>query len=144
MHTDNTINALNSLLSGEISAVESYKKALQGIKNESLIPEFEELQISHARRAQRLRQLVESGGGVPNETSGAWGIFARSLEGTATVFGDTAAINVLEEGEDKGLKDYEDRLGKLDGEARFFVESELYPEQQLTHKRMSDLKHRFS
>jgi len=141
---NNSVDELNTLLGGEISAVESYKKALAGIDDQSLAPVLEECQISHARRAQMLRQRVEELGGNPTETSGLWGVFARSVEGTATAFGDKAAIEVLEEGEDKGLKDYEDRMARFDSESLRLIQSECYPQQQLTHKTLSELKHRFS
>jgi uncharacterized protein (TIGR02284 family) len=141
---NNSVDELNTLLGGEISAVESYKKALQGIDDQSLMPVLEECQVSHARRAQMLRQRVEELGGKPTETSGLWGVFARSVEGTAAAFGDKAAIEVLEEGEDKGLKDYEDRMARFDSESLRLIQSQCYPQQQLTHKTLSDLKQRMS
>lgn len=141
---NNSIDELNTLLGGEISAVESYKKALEGIDDASLTPVLEECQTSHAKRAQMLRQRVVELGGEPTESSGLWGVFARSVEGTATVFGDKAAIAVLEEGEDKGLKDYEDRMARFDNESLRLIQSECYPQQQITHKTLSSLKQRFS
>ena len=64
----------------------------------------------------------------------------KMMEGGAKAFGDSAAIGVLEEGEDHGLKDYQDDLPKLDGAARTLVNGTLLPSQHHTHRVMSDLK----
>ena len=37
-----------------------------------------------------------------------WGTFAKAVEGTAKLLGNTAALKALKEGEEHGLKDYED------------------------------------
>jgi len=38
------------------------------------------------------------------------------MKGGAKVFGDKASISMLEEGEDKGLNDYQRLLGETDSE----------------------------
>jgi hypothetical protein len=70
-------------------------------------------------------------------------MFAKAVEGTAKLFGEKSAIAALEEGEDHGLKDYKKELddNELDLTARSVLTSRLLPQQQVTHDRMSALKH---
>jgi hypothetical protein len=72
-------------------------------------------------------------------------VFAKTVEGAAKAFGEKAAIAALEEGEDHGLKDYRDELDEpdLDAQSRIILTARLLPAQQVTHDRMSALKHRF-
>ena len=60
-------------------------------------------------------------GGQPDLTSGAWGGFARLVEGGAKLFGKSAAISALEEGEDHGKRLYEDNISELTEETKAFI-----------------------
>ena len=40
--------------------------------------------------------------------SGAWGEWAKLVMGTAKLLGDKAALKALKEGEESGLKEYQD------------------------------------
>jgi hypothetical protein len=79
-------------------------------------------------------------GGTPADSSGAWGTFAKFVEGSAVSFGEKAALQALEQGEDHGLNDYRRDLSELDEESRSFVESEILPAQEQTHRMLSRLK----
>src|SRR5690349_21868968 len=133
MHTDKTttetVNHLNSLLRGEISAVETYRQALSKLDRVAFRNTLEDCARSHETRVQLLRSEVLRRGGEPAEGSGAWGSFAKLVEGAATAFGDKAAVAALEEGEDHGRNDYKRELDSLDPTARQFVQSQLLPEQ---------------
>lgn len=139
---EKTIDALNKLLRGELSAIETYEQALGRLGGSELARELEECKRSHEERAEMLRQQVVRLGGEPSESSGAWGGFARLVEGGAKVFGDKAAIAALEEGEDHGLRLYRDEMDDLEASARDLVARSLLPEQERTHRAMSTLKHR--
>src|SRR5207253_201887 len=93
---------------------------------------------SHAQRVQALRQQILRLGGEPSASSGVWGAFVMLIEGGAKLFGEHAAIAALEEGEDHGLADYRRDLEQLDADTRRFVEIELLPEQERTHRAISD------
>lgn len=138
---EKTVDTLNSFLRGEISAVETYRQALEKITDASLRPRLQECSRSHEDRAAKLRNRIGQLGGKPAEDSGAWGGFAKLVEGGAKVFGVKAALAALEEGEDHGLKLYKKDLDNLDASTRSFVESDLLPEQQRSHDNMSALKH---
>jgi|SRR6267142_2210332 len=140
-HDDSTVDALNELLRGELSAVESYDKALPAVEDKpALRSDLQECRASHEARVERIRRAIEQVGGEPARASGAWGMFAKALSGGARALGWKTVVATLEEGEDHGLKEYKDALPRLDEGLRHLVSSELYPQQQRTHSVMSALK----
>jgi len=146
MAKKSSVDQLNSFLRGELSAVETYRMALD--KLDAANPMRFEIQTnlqSHQERVTALREAIIQLGGTPSESSGPWGAFAKAVEGTAKVFGDKAALAALEEGEDHGLKDYKRELDDedLDMSSKTLLTSRLLPAQQATHDRMSALKHSF-
>ena len=141
MHQNSTVDTLNSFLRGEISAVETYRQAIEKLNDVTARTELEICQRSHEWRVQQLKEQVQRYGGVPSDSSGAWGSFARLIEGGAKTFGDKAAISALEEGEDHGLKLYRNDVSKLDPVARTFIETDVLPAQERTHRALSSLKH---
>lgn len=138
---ESTIHQLNSFLRGEISAVETYRQALEKVTEPRMRSDLQSAHRSHQQRVESLHQWITRLGGTAATGSGVWGTFAKLIEGGAKVFGDKAAISALEEGEDHGLKDYRTDLSKVSPEARRFVEHELLPAQTQTHRILSDLKH---
>jgi demethoxyubiquinone hydroxylase (CLK1/Coq7/Cat5 family) len=88
-----------------------------------------------------LKQRIMQLGGRPSQGSGPWGAFAQAAEAGAAVLGEKAAVDVLEEGEDHGLKQYRN-LSDLDADTRTFVEQTLLPAQLETHNKMRSLKKR--
>lgn len=138
--SEQSVDALNELLRGEVSAVETYRQALEKLNGSPHRSQLEECRRSHEQRVAQLREQVARAGGQPAQGSGAWGAFARLVEGGAKVFGEGAAVAALEEGEDHGLKLYRDNLPKLDLVSRQAVESNLLPAQEQTHRAMSTLK----
>jgi hypothetical protein len=141
MGTAQNVSHLNSFLRGEISACETYRMALEKIPIDSPArSQLESCLSSHQERVILLRDAILQLGGEPATSSGVWGAFAKSVEGSAKVFGEKAAIAALEEGEDHGLHDYRDDLSDLEGTALRLVQSKLLPEQVQTHRVMSQLK----
>jgi len=135
-----SIDALNSLLKQEISAVQSYKQAITKLNDGQPIATFEELQVAHARRAQRLRKRVEQLGGIPKESSGTWGAFSKAVTAAGALLGPRPAVAALEEGEDRGLADYKSCLNKLDEQSRTIILTELLPGQEWTRSVMRTMK----
>jgi bacterioferritin (cytochrome b1) len=143
VNTDAVTDVLNKLLRGELSAVETYRQALERLASSTCATELMENRRSHEQRVEMLRNHILRLGGKPSDSSGPWGGFARLVEGGAKLFGEKAAIAALEEGEDHGLKLYRDRsdVEKLDLATRDLVERSLLPEQERTHRTASALKH---
>jgi hypothetical protein len=145
MGQKSSIDQLNHYLRGEISAVETYRMALDKLDKASPARgDLESCMQSHQARVMLLNEAVVTAGGVPVEGSGPWGVFAKAVEGGARILGDKLAVSALEEGEDHGLKDYKANTDDLDAQARTLVASRLMPEQRRTHDRMSSLKKRLS
>src|SRR5262245_20168140 len=92
-HTNDTVDHLNSLLRGEISAVETYRQAISKLDRVEFRPTLEECARSHETRVQLLSDQVLRLGGKPAQDSGAWGSFVKLVEGAANAFGDKAAIS---------------------------------------------------
>jgi demethoxyubiquinone hydroxylase (CLK1/Coq7/Cat5 family) len=139
---NDTVDALNSFLRGEISAVETYRQAIEKLRGKSEVSTLDECLRSHEQRVSLLKTEIERRGGKPAQGSGPWGAFAKLLEGGAKLFGVKAAIAALEEGEDHGRDDYKRDAPKLELDAREFVQQKLIPEQLRTHQALSALKKR--
>lgn len=107
---DTVTSALNSLLRGEMSAIETYRQAIEKMDNEPGSDILHMLRVEHRDAADALWHHIENHGGKPSEDSGPWGSFAKAVEGTAKLFGNAAALKALKEGEEHGLKDYEEAL----------------------------------
>jgi bacterioferritin (cytochrome b1) len=132
---DKVCDQLNSLLRGEISAAETYKMAIDKISDSDSSRDADgrclrDMQEDHGRAAQWIRSRIRELGGEPADSSGAWGGFAQTIQGTANIFGDTAAMKSLKEGEEHGLKDYQDALDHVDMTSASMFESEFIPNQQ--------------
>jgi uncharacterized protein (TIGR02284 family) len=138
MNTDyqSDIEKLNEFLSNELAAVETYKQCIDKTSSSSITQHLSELRQSHAARAQQLRERIMALGGEPVNSSGAWGSFAKMMEGGAKMFSEKSALAILEEGEDKGLAEYREDLDKLEEPSRSFVASALLPEQQRSHDQL--------
>ena len=128
--TEKGISCLNSLLRGELSATETYQQALAKVGNEAGAVELRRIHDEHRDAANTLRQHVRSHGGAPDHGSGAWGKFAKAVEGTAKLFGQTAALKALKEGEERGISDYEKALKdeNLPGECKTLINTQLLPQ----------------
>src|SRR5262245_52104185 len=98
-------DTLNNLLRGELSAVETYRQALGKVGNEPDAAELRLIASEHREAADMLRRHILSRGGDPPYSAGAWGAWAKAVEGTAKLFGNAAAIKVLKEGEEHGVKE---------------------------------------
>jgi uncharacterized protein (TIGR02284 family) len=137
-----TVSALNSFLRGEISAVETYRQAIEKLHDKPEASTLRECLTSHQQRVSLLQSEIQKRGGEPAQGSGVWGAFAQLTEGGAKLFGAKAAIAALEEGEDHGRDDYKRDVAKLEPEVKAFAQQQLIPEQLRTHQAMSTLKKR--
>jgi uncharacterized protein (TIGR02284 family) len=133
--SDDAVRQLNSLLRGEISASETYRMAIDKVADSDQITMdnvsiLREIESEHDQAAQELRQRITQLGGRPSDSSGAWGAWAKTVQGTMNLFGDTTALKGLKEGEEHGLKDYEEALSDVDSGSRQLIAAQLIPRQQ--------------
>lgn len=136
------IDVCNRLLRGEISAVETYDQALQKFSSEPASASLREIRNDHEMAAKTLRESVEKMGGSPASDSGAWGSIAQTVEGSAKLFGDKAALWALQQGEEIGEKDYEQALKSQDvmPEMKQMIENKLLPKQRKHLSQLQSLK----
>ena len=130
------VNDLNKCLRGELSAIETYRQALdknrQQYANDAKFQQLTQMLRDHQDAAERLRECIQRMGGTPSTDSGAWGTWSQTVMGTAKLFGDKAALKALKEGEESGVKDYRDLLddGSVPGDVKTLASSMLSREQQ--------------
>ncbi len=103
----NTCESLNSLLRGELAATETYQQAMAKVGEERGAVELRQIRDEHRAAANAIRQHIHEMGGQPQQDSGMWGAWAKAIEGTAKLFGNTAAMKALKEGEEHGISAYE-------------------------------------
>lgn len=139
-----TIDQLNSFLRGELSAAETYRLALEHLEQSEFRPTLVQCSRSHEERARLLTDAILSRGGEPAKSSGVWGSLVRVLERGAAAISESAAIAVLEEGEDHGRDDYMRDLDQIDSGARQLVEFAILPEQRRTHETVRAVKRSLS
>ncbi len=125
----NSHDILNRLLRGELAATETYQQALSKVGNEPRAAELRRIHDEHRTAANELRQHIHGHGGQPDQGSGAWGAWAKTVEGSAKIFGNAAAVKALKEGEEHGVKDYEDALNDADlaGDCKELIRNRLLP-----------------
>lgn len=128
--TDQGIDCLNSLLRGELAATETYQQAIAKMTKDAQMADLWRLHAEHREAANLLRQHVHECGGKPDQSSGVWGAWAKFVEGAAKVFGVTAALQALKEGENQGIRDYETALRDhgLAPECITLIRSQLLPQ----------------
>jgi uncharacterized protein (TIGR02284 family) len=107
MNKTTSCNSLNSLLRGELSATETYQQAMAKVGEEHGATDLRQIRDDHRTAANAIRQHIHELGGQPDQDSGAWGTWAKAVEGSAKLFGNTAAMKALKEGEEHGINSYE-------------------------------------
>jgi uncharacterized protein (TIGR02284 family) len=129
---DKSVDQLNSLLRGEISAVETYQQAIEKVGDEHAgdAAALRAIAQEHGEDARALREAIEQLGGEADDSSGAWGAWAKTVQGVAKLFGDASALKALKEGEEHGLKDYEEAVDDVDDASRTLIVSRLIPNQK--------------
>ena len=126
------VEQLNSLLRGEISAVETYQMAIEKVGGDRATEggQLRAVAQEHGENAQRLRDHIRRIGGEADDSSGAWGAWSKVVQGTMDLFGDASALKALKEGEEHGLKDYREALDDVDAQSRQFIWEYMIPAQQ--------------
>lgn len=109
-----TWDRMNTLLRSELSAVETYQQALGKAEDrfghETEFQQLEAVLNDHQQAATRLETGIRELGGTPAHDSGAWGTWTKVVMGTAKLFGEKSALKALKEGEESGLKEYQEAL----------------------------------
>ena len=131
-------DGLNSLLRGELAAVNAYQRALRSAEGRATVDVAEILRFAseHQRTVAALQGAVRELGGVPASEAATSGAFARLR--------DTATVRELLDGEMSGLAMYEAATENLGGSARDLVTLELIPRQRKHVTELSAILLRFA
>jgi uncharacterized protein (TIGR02284 family) len=123
---------LNRLVRGELSAIETYQQALDKMRDAPEATELQAIEADHRGAVRALKDQVLQHGGTPDDQSGAWGTWAKLVASTARIFGNTAALEALRQGEQHGIKEYERAMeaDDVDAESRKLIRSKLLPQAQ--------------
>jgi uncharacterized protein (TIGR02284 family) len=139
MDKEKCIDVCNSLLRGEISAIETYQQAIEKFDEGSEAAELRNIKSDHIESAKTLTEHIHKLGGEPVDDSGIWGMFAKAVEGGAKLFGENSALAALKQGEETGRSQYESAIDNEDVMSDFkpVIKSELLP-RQIKHIRQLD------
>ena len=121
---------LNSMIRGEMAAVETYNQASKNVKSAGVAAELEKIRDRHQGAVCALRHWVRELRESPSPHSGVWGYFTAALTGLAALVGERGMITALRQGERHGEALYRSGMGNADlpDEFRFLLGSKLLPQ----------------
>ncbi|MCW1885950.1 PA2169 family four-helix-bundle protein [Luteolibacter flavescens] len=127
--THECIDVCNSLLRGELSAIETYDQAIEKFDSEIERSALRAIRNEHDASAALLREHLNDMGAAAATDSGAWGTFAKAVEGTAKMLGESPALAALQQGEEHGIDEYEKALRNRDvmEEVKVVIRQQLLP-----------------
>lgn len=140
------LQALNRLLRGELAAIETYQQALLKLDSEHGALQLAQIRDEHSDAVSLLRKQIREFGGDPETSSGTWGTFAKAVESTAQLFGTTAALAALKQGEEHGLSNYEQAVSthELPNSSQSLINGILLPQTRAhitTLERLQAVQH---
>lgn len=150
---EQTLEALSAFLRTEEWAVETYRVALERVRdNPALRDALIRLLNSHAGRACLLRERIgEFGGAVlgglgyldaarhPSDAAAPWGAFANAFRRASTARDAWSLLAALHEGETWALRDYEADLVEVEPRLRDEFAHVVLAEQQRTWQQLEAL-----
>ena len=122
--------ALNQILRGERSAVEAYEQVLEKISEEPERIRLEEFLTTHRKNVEYWERQVMAEAMKPDDSSGPWGYIVQAFVGTAKLFGNTATLSALKQGEEHGLNEYQTLIEnpEIDVVDKRYVRNVIIPE----------------
>jgi hypothetical protein len=133
---ENALTELGALCRCEMMAVQSYDRALLSPVLARFSPLLRRCRRSHQERSYLLSWRVSMlGGSLPAPSTDADAVAETELS-----IGEKAALAALEAHEERAVREYRERIAKLDTDSRELVESQIFPAQLETHIMMRALK----
>jgi len=122
-------DTLNTLLLGELAAVETYDQAMEKLEDQHILADLERFREEHAQAVRVLREQIANHGGEPAECTGPWGAFAAVVATMTHDASPATALLALRQGEEHGINGYEDALGNeaVAFECKEAIRAELLP-----------------
>lgn len=137
--TEAVISVLNSLLMEEMTAAEAYRQVVHRQPNLDIKAELEELHIAHSKRAQKLKKRLRELAGKPVERLSRRPPLDFIFNGAADDI-SSRILMFFENIENGVLALYESSLSDLDNLSLSLVQTDLLPEQDVTHNVVYTLK----
>ena len=135
---ENALNELSALCRCEMAAVQSYDQALLSLVLARFSPLLRRCRRSHQERSYLLSWRISMlGGSLPGPSTDAESIAETD---TGLSIGEKAALAALEAHEERAVREYRERIAKLDTDSRELVESQIFRAQLETHIMMRALK----
>lgn len=126
-----TVEHLNKVLRGELSAVEAYEQVTGRFASEPEIYRLIDMKAEHEDSVRCLRTMISHEGAFPDDGAGLWGTVVKAVVGTGKLFGNVPALTALRQGEEYGLRLYEDLANEdLGSEDLRVIRSKLIPRQE--------------
>jgi len=101
---------IREIIKGERAAVETYGQVFEKYGSDSQIDKLRYFSKDHKQAVIELNNIARQSNIEIPESSGAWGTWSKLVTGTAKILGEKSALKALKEGEEHGLKEYEDLL----------------------------------
>ncbi len=132
------MSKIKELIKGERAAVETYGQVFEKYGTDSQIDKLRYFAKDHREALMKLSDVAKSNGVEVPDSSGAWGSWSKLVTGTAKVLGEKAALKALKEGEEHGLKEYEELMesSETPEALKSMVRSTFIPTQR---KHISDI-----
>lgn len=108
--TPGDIEILNSLLRGELAAVETYVRAINKLEDPHVVADLQAIHEQHVQSEILLREKVLELGGEPVDYSEPWGTCTAAISGETRVVAPATALAALRQGEERSIIEFEDSL----------------------------------
>lgn len=142
--TEEQANLFNKVLRGEISAVEGYKQVADKFENDPKIVVIQNILSDHVDTVEQLKRHinVKPNTAQPDKDSGIWGTFVSTFLATAKALGEGTTISALIEGEEHGLRQYQELMDTptLSLDDKDLIRSKFLPRQESHIRRLRELQ----
>ncbi|MBC97013.1 MAG: hypothetical protein CME63_04650 [Halobacteriovoraceae bacterium] len=123
---------IKEIIKGERAAVETYGQVFEKYGADSQIDKLRYFSKDHKEAVMELNNIARQNNIEIPESSGAWGSWSKLVTGTAKMLGEKSALKALKEGEEHGLKEYEDLLSSssVPTQLKTMVQDKFIPMQR--------------
>jgi len=122
-------DALHTLLRHELSAVETYDRAMERCEDQHVLADLHKIREEHAHAVVLLRDRVSRVGGGPTDSAEPWGAFAALARNGSHAVGPDPVLSALRQGEEYANNEQEGVLANenVNPECKTLVRTELLP-----------------
>lgn len=120
---------LNTLLRGEMSAVEVYTQVMTTFDDEFVISDLQKIRDEHRRSVRELRDQIVRVGLLPSDSSGSSGESISVAKYPTHFISPVTALAVLRQGEEHSINEYEAALEneRIHSDCLRVIRAELLP-----------------